>query len=128
VQHVNRPHSKWLTYETEHVHAIGDVVTCPGNYTTHGRDFSARVMALSSDYEGMCMRLVEEPLAPVRTKSVEAPVRPAVYILVKVDPSYVPEDGDAFDAVVAALDHFDITAVLHTGTAPALADLLTRGV
>ncbi len=31
-------------------------------------------------------------------------------IVIKVEPSYVPEDGDAFDAVVCALDHFEIPA------------------
>jgi len=34
-------------------------------------------------------------------------------ITVEVDPDFVPEDGTAFDAVVAALDHFEIPAYVE---------------
>ncbi|GEM_PF-5492296 len=33
-------------------------------------------------------------------------------ILIEVDEDYRPEDGDAFDAVVSALDHFEIPSVV----------------
>lgn len=36
--------------------------------------------------------------------------------LVQVAEDFVPEDGDAFDAVVSALDHFDIPATIFEGT------------
>ena len=38
--------------------------------------------------------------------------QPPVEIVVRLDSSYVPEDGDAFDAVQSALDHFEIPATL----------------
>lgn len=37
-------------------------------------------------------------------------------ILVQVSADYVPEDGDAFDAVQAALEHFEIPAFIREGT------------
>lgn len=36
--------------------------------------------------------------------------------LVEVSEAFVPEDGDAFDAVVSALEHFDIPAAIYEGT------------
>ena len=33
-------------------------------------------------------------------------------IVITVEPSYVPEDGDVFDAVVCALEHFQIPAAV----------------
>ena len=38
--------------------------------------------------------------------------QPPVEIVVRLDTSYVPEDGDAFDAVQSALEHFEIPATL----------------
>lgn len=50
------------------------------------------------------------------------------YLVIKIAADYVAEEGTAFDAVVAALDHFDIPATIYCDEQPALADLLTRGV
>lgn len=50
---------------------------------------------------------VEKSDAP--TASRIAPRR----LVIEIDEGWTPEDGDAFDAVIAALDHFEIPSTIR---------------